>query len=68
LNISTALATARLIGEGCFVHVVAGIFSAQVVALTEHFTSQLFSQSNPRFHHCTGIDLAVPHRLKALLR
>ena len=53
--------------KGRIIHVVAGIFGAQVMSLTEDFTSQLFAQGNPRFHHGAGVDRTVPHCLKALL-
>jgi hypothetical protein len=53
--------------EGCLVHVVAGVFGAQVVPLTDGLAPQLFSQGNPGFHHHTGVDFTVPHRLEALL-
>src|SRR6266705_3283078 len=54
--------------EGRFIHVVTGIFGAQVVPLTEGLATQFFPQGNPGFHHQTGVNLTVPHRLKPLLR
>ena len=53
-------------GEGLLVHVVAGVFGAEVESLADGAAADFFGEGDPRFHEGGG-HLAVHQRLEAVL-